>query len=339
MQQYMVDYSIVICTYNPDERLLKRCLHAVHQLDIAGITIEVIIVDNNSSLPVSDMPYVKAYTDELPLWKSILVPEQGVKYARIAAIEMARGKYTVYFDHDNEPERDYLQQLQVLHAQYPQVAAWGPGHVTVDFVDGIERSIAQHARLAFQERHEVETRFASIRAWQACYPFGTGLCTPTALLKDYVALARQGRFTLPGRKGKLLTSGEDTQMILLCIEKGYAAGNSPALRLKHMIPADRANAGYLKRLAYGTSLCYATCLLQVFPETEPALRQQLLPPATFSRRLFKKAMLSRLRRHPLKQFELASWMGSQAGIWEALELPLPPAVKVAIKYMFYRNLP
>ena len=56
-----IDYSLIICTYNPDERLLERCLHAVHQLNLENISSEVIIVDNNSTIPVSGLPCILQY--------------------------------------------------------------------------------------------------------------------------------------------------------------------------------------------------------------------------------------------------------------------------------------
>ncbi len=151
---YDIDYSIVVCTYNPDERIFKRCLNAIYNLDIAGITTELIVVDNNSQVPVETLSYVRNFLGKIPRMKIIMVPGQGVRYARMAAIEKAAGRYIVYFDFDNEPENDYLQELKKLNKQYPEVAALGPGNVTVDFIDPIDKKIENYARIAFQERHE-----------------------------------------------------------------------------------------------------------------------------------------------------------------------------------------
>ncbi|WP_420150171.1 glycosyltransferase [Spirosoma sp.] len=321
-----IDYSIVICTYNPDERLLKRCLQAVDNLDKEGLTIEVIIVDNNSAVPVSSLPSVKAYAQKLPALTIINEREQGVNHARIAAIDKARGKYTVYFDYDNEPEEDYLQALEKLHEQYPDVAAWGPGHVWVDFLDGIDKAIEKYARNLFQERHEEKITFAKEPEWQPCYPYGTGLCTATFLLKEYVALARQGRFTLSGRKGNLLTSGEDTQMVLICIHEGYAAGVSPTLKLKHIIPGNRANHTYVVRLIYGTGICYETCVVQVFPEYVEQLQKKKISEAKFIRRSLKKYIKAQWSRDPDDEFSLVSYIASISGVYLALNKPIPSLI-------------
>lgn len=328
-----IDYSIVICTYNPDERVLKRCLDAVQKFDLNNLSTEVILVDNNSKIPAKDLPYIKKYIEAIPYMYILHVEQQGVQYARIEAIKKSRGKYIVYIDYDNEPSPDYLQQLSILNKQYPQVAAWGPGHVSVDFIDGVSTKYESYARTVLQERHEQQLSFANAEEWQTCYPFGTGLCTYSSILKEYVTLAELGKFTLPGRKGNKLTSGEDTQMVLLCISKGYFAGVSPTLKLKHVIPGSRTSKQYFKRLAYGTGISYETCMLQVFPQQEKRLQQIILPPDKFARKAIKKFIKAKLSFKPFKTFELVSFIASNAGVYVALNKPLPSIVEKMIKYL------
>src|SRR5665213_1403825 len=241
-----VDYSIIICTYNTDERILRRCLDAVAALDREDLNTEVILADNNSLTPAESLGFVRQSFSKIPNIKGILVPQQGLKHARIEAIEKAKGKYIVFIDADNEPTSDYLQQLKKLNAQFEQVGAWGPGDVTVQFIDEVDKSLENYARIALQERHDPSLKIANLRDWQHCYPFGTGLCMGSTILKEYFALAKQGKFTSEGHKGKSLSRGEDIQMVMLCIKNGYHAGVSPTLRLNHLIPKERANKEHLK---------------------------------------------------------------------------------------------
>jgi hypothetical protein len=328
---YNIDYSIVVCTYNPDERIFKRCLKAIYNLDVTGIMTELIVVDNNSHVPVETLSYVRNFLGKIPGMKIIMVPAQGVRYARMAAIEKAAGRYIVYFDFDNEPENDYLQELKKLNQQYPEVAALGPGDVTVDFIDPVDTKIENYARIAFQERHETSIKFSGKREWQNCYPFGTGLCTLSFLLKEFVQLAKKEKLTMPGRTGDKLSSGEDTQMVLLCISKGYFAGVSPTLRLKHIIPSARANENYLKKLAYGTGLCYETSLVQVFPEHKKQLQNEILSPAKFSRSAVKKYLQVKLSSDPLKIFDLVNFIALNEGAYNALGKRVPAIIKKVIK--------
>ncbi|MEO6220270.1 MAG: glycosyltransferase [Ginsengibacter sp.] len=328
-----IDYSIVICTYNPDERLLKRCLDAVYHLDTTGIKTEVILVDNNSAVPINTLPYVKEYLKKISPIKIIMVAAQGIKNARIGAIKEANGKFILYFDSDNEPERDYLQELNKLNKQFPKVAAIGPGDVKVDFIDGIDKNIEDYARLVFQDRHEVAIKFAGLRDWQSSYPFGTGLCVYSFLLKEYVSLSRQGKFTLSGGNGSQLTSGDDTQMVLLCINKGYAAGVSPSLKIKHIIPKDRANYKYLQRLAYGKGLCYESCLAQIFPEHKKKLQKEIISRPKFLRRTLEKYFNAKLSSDPHKIFELIQFIALNAGAYLALNKPVPGSIKRIVNYL------
>jgi glycosyltransferase involved in cell wall biosynthesis len=52
----MLSISILICTYNPDEQIFRRTLKSVESLILReDIPVECIIVDNNSTLPVSQL--------------------------------------------------------------------------------------------------------------------------------------------------------------------------------------------------------------------------------------------------------------------------------------------
>ncbi|RAJ11200.1 glycosyl transferase family 2 [Chitinophaga skermanii] len=329
----MIDFSIVICAYNPEQRILQRCLQAVQHLDVYGLETDIFLVDNNSTTPLLSLPYIQAFLQAMPNMQVLEVKEQGVFHARIAAIEAAQGKHIVYIDADNEPAENYLQALKQLTIAYPQVGAWGPGNVYVDFLDGVPSNIKYTARAAFQERHETEPRYASIAAWQDCYPFGTGLCTQTPILKKYVALAKAGALTLPGRTGKALSSGEDTQMVLLCIREGYAAGVAPILHITHLIPGSRANKGYLKRLIYGTFLCYELSLLQIFPEEITRLQNTVLSPRQFSTLARRQFIRNLFQTAPSKTFAFVQFLAVQAGIYTALGMPLPSTVQRIIRWL------
>ena len=326
-----IDFSLIICTYNPDERILRRCLQAVSALDFSGIKTEVLLVDNNSTTRVSSLECVKDLSPKLPGFQFLFIAEQGVRYARMAAIKASRGKFIVYFDYDNEPEKSYLQSLLALHTRFPNVGAWGPGDVTVDFIDGVSRSLEPYARRAFQERHDTAIGFSSKPSWEDCYPFGTGLCTEAAQLKDYVAQAEKGKLTLSGRKGNLVTSGEDTQMVLNVVKNGKAAGSSPTLKLVHIIPKDRANVKYLRKLAYGTSVCYDSCILQVFPEQRAQIESHLIGSGAFAGKALARFLAVRWQPDPKPLFALIQSIGMQAGTYQALNKKLPPVVQQIIR--------
>lgn len=326
-----MDFSIIICTYNPDELLLKRCLRAVTHLIIGGFTAEVILVDNNSKESLIDVNYVQDFIKNTPGSKLLLVKEQGLSHARIAGIQESKGRWIVFFDDDNEPDAAYLTALDGLCEKYPNVVAWGPGNVFVDFVGGIRNDLEFFAREAFQERFESNVTYSNQRTWQSCYPFGTGLCIQKSYLNAYMALVEQGQFTLSGRKGKQLTSGEDTQMVLFCVSKGAAAGVAPGLRLTHIVPEKRTTFEYLKRLTYGTSICYSTCVSEVFPDHMAYLQKHTVPKKRFITKSLKKYFLLSFSGKPKKSFDLISYIGAVSGDYKVLNIPVPQIVAWILK--------
>lgn len=322
-----MEYSIIICTYNPDERLLKRCLNAVRALSGGSPTFEVILVDNNSTHPIEDLPYVKDFLNSCSIALLIKELKQGLNYARLAGVRASKGKYIVFFDDDNEPDPDYLVRLRYLHLTYPSIAAWGPGRVSVDFIDGlISNELEVYAREAFQERFEKETIYAQESSWQSCYPYGTGLCLNRHVVEGYEELTKSGRFNILDRTGNQLTSGGDVQMVLYCISLGFGAGVDPELGVKHIIPGKRTSLDYLKRLTFGNSICYATCVSEVFPEQLVKLNANLIKEGKLVRKTFKRFIAVKLSSDPVKVLELIDYIGGHCGIYRAIGKPTPKAI-------------
>lgn len=325
------DFSIIVCTYNPDQDILSRCLNAIAALSTADLSVEVIIVDNNSTVPLAKEGYIQDFLSKISDTKLLLVREQGLSNARMAGIEEAKGPNIIFFDDDNEPDVDYLQVLSALNRDYAGVAAWGPGCVEVDFVNGVSEKLKDYATRAFQYRHEEAVTYSNQRSWQPCYPFGTGLCLKKAFLEEYISLVKQDRFTLTDRKGGQMSSGGDTQMVLFCISKGAAAGVAPGLKLTHIVPAKRTTFDYLKRLAYGTSVCYSTCVAEVFPDYLQEVEKRVLNERKFSTKMFKKYVSLFFTSRPRKTLDLITYAGAISGDYLVLNKPVPPLVKWVLK--------
>lgn len=327
----MVDFSILICIYNPDIRLLSKCINAVKGLDTSNISFEVLLVDNNSSPALNSYPIVQDAQKMIPNLVILTETKQGISYARVTGIKAARGKYIVVFDGDNDPHPDYLQVLSKLIQQHSSVGAWGPGNVWVDFIDGVEDSLRPKAMDLFQERHDAFTVFACLRSWEDCYPFGTGLCIKTEHALSYVNLFENGHFTLKGREGNRLSSGEDTQMVLSCIVNGDAAGRSPDLKINHVIPANRANLGYMKRLRYGLNIDYDLTIKQVIPEYKVNFGRRLRKSFWHSIKIYRKLIKAIITNNSGKIIDLISHCSIRAGAYQAMERPVPAALKHVLK--------
>ncbi|MBC7510211.1 MAG: hypothetical protein H7320_15925, partial [Ferruginibacter sp.] len=148
----------------------------------------------------------------------------------------------------------------------PEVGAWGPGNINVEFVGAATPDWILGKRHLFQERRSNQIKTGSKKTYQHCYPNGTGLVIKKSIALEYVRLSTQGILTLTDRAGKSLSSGGDTQIVMLCIKNGFKAGVSPQLQIRHLIDARKATAAYLKKQVYYTSSSYSKALNEVFPE-------------------------------------------------------------------------
>ena len=98
-----------------------------------------------------------------------------------------------------------------------------------------------------------------------------------------------------------------------------------------MIPASRANLTYLKRFAYYTGLDYMSCMLQVFPEYDKKIQQLNLPGSKFTRQLIKRYFKSKVYASPVKLLHTIGFIGFNAGIYRALNKPLPGMVSGIVR--------
>ncbi|SEK35842.1 glycosyltransferase [Parapedobacter koreensis] len=327
-----VYFTIVICSYNPDDRLLQRCLNAVSRLAHHGFGSEVLLVDNNSNPPLANRLFVQDFLNTKPDSKIIVAEQQGLVYARIVGISQAKGEYLVFFDDDNEPQSDYLIEIHALNQRYPAVAAWGPGTVPVDFVDGIDSRIKEVAYGALQGKRENYTAFACLRQWQACYPFGTGLCIKANVLAKFMEWFNAGKLTATGRNGVSLASGEDLQMVMTCIALGYAAGHSPRLQVVHVIPGKRADMTYIKRLSYGSNLAFHTSIAEVLPEYAEVVNSQLHRPRRFAFKSAKRYLSALLTGSPAKMVNTINYIGAMSSLYRLYHLPVPKIVTAILKH-------
>ncbi|RXF69095.1 glycosyltransferase [Arcticibacter tournemirensis] len=327
-------YTIIICSYNPDDRLLDRCLTAVSSLLINATTpIEIIIVDNNSDKPLRERALVTTFLQSNNVSKLIEVSRPGLVYARVEAIKQSRGEFVVFFDDDNEADENYFSELDNLRLRYPMVGAWGPGKVNVDFVDGVDPLLERYYRPMFQEKSVENIEFAMRRIWQECYPIGTGLCIKRSLLARYVGLVENEKLTLTGRAGKKMTSGDDTQMVLLVILQNYAAGISPELKINHMISGKKLEFDYLKRLKFGTSCCYHLFHLELMPEYQQQLEYAFSAEKKSVFKVLKRYYKLKLKPSVKRTLNFVDYVGGIAGIYYAKKEPLPSYLEKIIKKM------
>ena len=263
--------SIITCSYNPDVRLLSRLLKAVKALQVPeGWSIEYILVDNNSAVPLRTQEPYQTYFKENQDWARLIFEEKaGATHGRVTAYLQSKGVIIINFDDDNEPQPDYLMQLVALRKKYPEVGVWGPGDVTVEFVGDPEEWTRKYAMDKLQELHLEKVAISKDFLNFEEIPFGTGMILERRVMESYKDIyleAEAAQIVAEGRKGKSLLCSEDIQMVYMASRHDLAAGRAPGLKLKHLINEYKSNFDYIKRLYYGCSLGGFPVIAQSYPE-------------------------------------------------------------------------
>ncbi len=269
----MLDVAVVVCTFNPDERLLSRTLAAIEaQNTRPSLRIECVIVDNRSDPPVTSLGTVRSFLERCPWARVIVQTTPGLSHARAAGIAATRASLVCFVDDDNEPAPGYVAAASDILTQRECIGVIGPGKVSVDFVDPTPDWFARRYSHHFQEKDADGLTYGCVAGtWTDYYPPGSCMVVRRAPLERYRAKFLAGELWASDRVGASLSSGGDTQIVWEVVKMGLAAGISGDLRIVHMIPAKRANLAYMKRLAFGTSSSYLPALVSSFPELRASL--------------------------------------------------------------------
>jgi glycosyltransferase involved in cell wall biosynthesis len=261
--------SIIICSYQPGALIFSRVLRAVAQLDTKGLETELILVDNNSPRPIAEE--FAALLDQIPCSRKVISEtKSGLTNARMAGFKASKGEILVFFDDDNEPEPDYLQEVAAAFREFPNVGVFGPGHITVEFMGNPPKWIYFN-KPYFQERHYHSPRYACAEHWMDFYPPGTGQSMRREVFSRYAAMVNQGELSAADRTGKSLSSAGDVQLVFEAVKLNLAAGLFPGMKLRHLIAEGKTSSSYLRRLLFGMASSYPEAYAECFPHTRGVL--------------------------------------------------------------------
>ena len=322
----MIDLSVVVCTYKPQEPYFRRTLDAIQTLDRRfDRNVECVIVDNNSDPPVASLRYVAAFLQSNACARIVHEERQGLSYARLRGLAETTGKVIVFFDDDNEPERSYLAAVMQAFESHPHVGVWGPGVVAVEFLGEAPDWVERSCRHMFQERRSEFTEYACLRTpWISSYPAGTGQAVRREVMERYAARVTEGSCTATDRSGNSLASAGDGQIVHTAVLMGLAAGVCPSMKVRHLIPAARCTSAYLSRLCYGVSSSLLPATAESFPEI---IRRPEYRPPSWARYHGQK-WIAWIREclttcRPLRRVLSAARVGDAIGRYAAAGRPVP----------------
>lgn len=261
--------SVIICTFNPRRTYLERTLAALRAQTLATSDWELIVVDNNSSPPLT------SWLDllEFPAARLVTESAQGFTPALIRGAREVTGSICVLVHDDNLLAPDYLAQIARIAREWPQLGAWGGG-----FTPEYEETPAPDLKpfVAYLAVNPVtQDRWSNGLYDYPATPCGAGLAVRSEVLRAWIELAAgDARRRSLGRHTDKLTSCEDFDIAFTAIDRGLGTAVFAGLKITHLIPKARVQPEYLRRLVEGHA--YSTVLLHSFRGTPSPARRGLL---------------------------------------------------------------
>ncbi|MEW5965697.1 MAG: glycosyltransferase [Pseudomonadota bacterium] len=237
-----MDASIVVCTYNRAESL-KDTLAALARLEAPPErTWEVVVVDNNSRDHTKQV--VEAARQHWPRLRYAFEPAQGLSHARNRGIAEAAGEVILFTDDDVLPEPDWLETTLAGLEKFGADACGGyiapiwetppPDWLTERFYGFLAVRTDRTDDYIMTERDQT--------------PFGANIAFRKSLF------SKVGPFdTSRGRKGKVLASGEDSEMFERILAAGLKVAFIGRSRVHHKVESFRLTKRYFRRWRMQTS--------------------------------------------------------------------------------------
>jgi glycosyltransferase involved in cell wall biosynthesis len=241
--------SVVICTYNRASRLAETLEHFQKLTIPAGVTWELVVVNNRSSDNTDEVITQVAARTSLPLRKTF-EPFPGLGAARNRGIAESKGTIVAFTDDDIFPATDWLVVLAKEFSQDPQLAGIGGRvelHNPLDLPVTIRTS---------------RERFQMVGTWNLLG--GIPGCN-MAFRREVIE--QVGGFDPDFGAGAPLVSAEDIEFIFRCIRANLKLVYSPDLLVTHD-HGRRTQAqvdGLMKSYLVGRGAMYAKHILKFDP--------------------------------------------------------------------------
>lgn len=233
--------TVAICTWNRAD-LLDKTLEGMRELRIpAALEWELLVVDNNSTDHTQKV--IESHCNLLPL-QPLEENKQGLSHARNCAIEHANGELIVWTDDDVLVDREWLSEYARAAEEYRDYQFFG-GLIEPWFEGSPPEWMRQtwariESAYAARDLSQEEFDFCEKRV-----PFGANYAVRSELQKEH-------RYDpLLGRNGTRMVGGEEVAVIREFLSKGDRGRWLPHAKVKHFIPRERQNLGYLRKYYQG----------------------------------------------------------------------------------------
>ena len=275
--------SVIICCYNSADVLPETLEYIAKQVVDKTLMWEVILVDNASTDNTSVIAKMcwDSYNHYVS-FKVVFEGEPGLSHARLKGISEASFSFLLFCDDDNLLASDYIQTGYSIMTKKTQVALLGGkgepriNGICPDWFDRYAYQYAVGAQAAHSKDITIERGFV----------YGAGSFLRASAYQDLIG--KGFKYTLTGRKGKSLVSGEDNELGYALSLLGYSIYYDASLNFIHVLSTERLSFSYLKSLK--RAVAYSAVLL--IPYTAYRERAFFNKPVQFN--FYKQLLLDSL---------------------------------------------
>jgi glycosyltransferase involved in cell wall biosynthesis len=243
----MYQVSVIICTHNPRIEYLNKVLEALKAQTLAVEKWELILVDNGSKTPLSDVIDLSWH----PGGRCVRENDLGLTPARIRGIVESQSELLLFVDDDNCLYKDYLDIIVDRMGNNPLLGVLGAGKIIPVYETEPSAEVKPYVGwLALRDNNR--PFYSNEISFNGAIPLGAGLCIRKVFALKYVEASKQRLLSASlDRTGNALLSGGDVDMALYVCKDGYLAGTIPELGMTHLIPSSRLHPDYIVRLMAG----------------------------------------------------------------------------------------
>ena len=260
----MVDFTVVIPTYNGEHRLPLVLEKLRSQFNTEDFTWEICVVDNNSTDQTSQAVHQCQADSPIPI-RYIVETRQGAGFARQRAMYETHSPLVGFLDDDNIPDGYWVAAAYQFAQEHPSAGAYA-SRIDGDFEGEIPPNFDR--LLPF---FALTQRGSAPRLYdpeQKILPPSAGLVLRKQAWLDHVP----DHLILGGRANGNMLTGEDIEMLSYIQQSPWEIWYNPAMRVIHKIPRTRFQRSYLIPFFRGIGRSrHVTRMLSVKPWQRPVM--------------------------------------------------------------------
>jgi glycosyltransferase involved in cell wall biosynthesis len=236
---------VLVCTHN-NAGMLDRALESIAgQALPPGVRWEVLVVANRCTDETGEVVRRWGASGRIPRLRYVSERRLGVSFARRRGLRESRGRLIGSVDDDCLLASDWAAEALRFAEQHPGAGAFGGKNELLWEVPPSRVAELYGESLARQDLGPAPLRMP-VKQWRM--PVGAGLVLRREAIVDSGWIDHG---VLRSRRSGNLGAGEDTEIALRMRRAGWQIWYAPSLRLRHVIPPERMELSYLRRLHRG----------------------------------------------------------------------------------------